>query len=81
MTTAPDLPTTMRASVLTAVETIELAERPVPRPGPDEVLVRVGSVGVCGSDVHYYRHGRIGSFVGDACSAAKAVTGAVGEMT
>lgn len=55
--------TTMRASVLTGPSTIELQERPVPNPGPDEALVRVGSVGVCGSDVHYYRHGRIGSMV------------------
>ena len=55
----------MRASVLTARRTIELQERPVPRPGPDDVLVRVRSVGVCGSDVHYYKEGRIGSFVVD----------------
>jgi L-iditol 2-dehydrogenase len=55
--------TMMRASVLTRPRTIELQERPVPKPGPDEVLVRVGSVGVCGSDVHYYEHGRIGSMV------------------
>ena len=53
----------MRASVLSAPHSIEVEERPVPSPGPDEVLVRVGSVGVCGSDVHYYRHGRIGDFV------------------
>jgi L-iditol 2-dehydrogenase len=26
-------------------------------------VVEIGSVGVCGSDVHYYEHGRIGSFV------------------
>ncbi len=57
--------TIMRASVLTGPQTIELQERPVPEPGPDEVLVRVGSVGVCGSDVHYYSHGRIGSMVVD----------------
>ena len=56
----------MRASVLSAPSTIELVERPVPTPGPDEVLVRVGSVGVCGSDVHYYRHGRIGPYVVDS---------------
>jgi len=55
--------TTMRASVLTGPQTIELQERRVPEPGPDEALVRVGSVGVCGSDVHYYQHGRIGSMV------------------
>jgi L-iditol 2-dehydrogenase len=55
--------TTMRASVLTGPQTIELQERPVPEPGPDEALVRVASVGVCGSDVHYYQHGRIGPMV------------------
>lgn len=54
---------TMRVSVLTGPSTIEMQERPVPTPGPDEVLVRVGSVGVCGSDVHYYKHGRIADMV------------------
>jgi len=38
-------------------------ERPIPAPGPGDVLIRVSSVGVCGSDTHYYRHGRVGSFV------------------
>ncbi len=54
------LPETMRASVLTEIGRIELEERPVPAPGPGEVLVRVASVGVCGSDVHWYREGHIG---------------------
>lgn len=35
----------------------------MPEPGPAEVLVKVGAVGVCGSDVHYYEHGRIGGHV------------------
>jgi L-iditol 2-dehydrogenase len=35
----------------------------MPTPGPREVLVQVVSVGICGSDVHYYEHGRIGDFV------------------
>ena len=30
------------------------------------MLVRVSSVGVCGSDTHYYRHGRVGGFVVEA---------------
>ena len=42
-----------------------MEQRPVPRPAPGDVLIRVSSVGVCGSDTHYYRHGRIGSFVVD----------------
>lgn len=42
-----------------------MEQRPVPIPAPGDVLIRVSSVGVCGSDTHYYRHGRIGSFVVD----------------
>jgi L-iditol 2-dehydrogenase len=61
--TMTDVPPTMRASVLTEPGKLELAEREVPRPGPGEVLVAVRSVGVCGSDVHYYQHGRIADFV------------------
>lgn len=55
--------TTMRASVMTGVGTLQIEDRPVPSPAPHEVLVEVAAVGVCGSDVHYYRHGRIGDFV------------------
>lgn len=40
-----------------------MEQRRVPTPGPGDVLIRVSSVGVCGSDTHYYRHGRVGSFV------------------
>ncbi|GAB3434179.1 NAD(P)-dependent alcohol dehydrogenase [Flindersiella endophytica] len=58
-----DIPESMRVSVLRGVHDLVLEERPVPDPGPGEVLVRVGSVGTCGSDVHYYEHGRIGDFV------------------
>ncbi len=31
--------------------------------GPDDVRITVHTVGICGSDVHYYTHGRIGNFV------------------
>ncbi len=31
--------------------------------GPDDVRIKVHTVGICGSDVHYYRHGAIGPFV------------------
>lgn len=53
----------MRASVLHGVHDVRLEERPVPDPRADEVLVRVTSVGVCGSDIHYYEQGRIGDHV------------------
>lgn len=62
-TTRP--PATMRAQVLLREREVEIQERPVPVPDADQVLVRIESVGVCGSDVHYYRHGRIGDFVVD----------------
>ena len=55
----------MRVSVLRGTKDLVVEERPEPVPGPHEVLVRVSSVGVCGSDVHYYEHGRIGSYVVD----------------
>ncbi|HYP44153.1 MAG TPA: NAD(P)-dependent alcohol dehydrogenase [Propionibacteriaceae bacterium] len=35
----------------------------VPSPGPHQVLIEVAAVGICGSDVHYYDHGRIADFV------------------
>lgn len=55
----------MRAAVLRGPKDVVIEERPQPRPGPAEVLVRVHSVGVCGSDTHYYDHGRIGRFVAE----------------
>ena len=55
----------MRAAVLRGPGDLVLEERPVPEPGPGQVVVRIASVGVCGSDVHYYEHGRIGRFVVD----------------
>jgi L-iditol 2-dehydrogenase len=54
------------AAVLFGVRDLRLEERAVPRPGPGEVLIEIRSVGVCGSDVHYYEHGRIGDFVVEA---------------
>jgi L-idonate 5-dehydrogenase len=44
-------------------EDLRVVEVPTPRPGPGEVLVRLGAAGICGSDMHYYFHGRVGAFV------------------
>lgn len=42
-------------------------ERPVPKlKSPHDVLIRVGWTGICGSDVHYWAHGRIGNFIVEA---------------
>jgi L-iditol 2-dehydrogenase len=54
---------TMRGARLHGIRDIRIEELPHPTPGPGEVLLKVASVGVCGSDVHYYVHGRIGSQV------------------
>jgi len=54
----------MNAMVLTGIRQIEIREKPVPElVKPDEVLVRMKSAGICGSDIHYYREGKIGSQV------------------
>jgi len=40
----------MQTAVLVAPEHIQLEERPIPRPGPGEVLIQVRYVAICGSD-------------------------------
>jgi L-iditol 2-dehydrogenase len=53
----------MLASYLYGIRDIRLKQAPIPEPGPGEVLLKIASVGICGSDVHYYLEGRIGSQV------------------
>ena len=53
----------MQVAVLHRALDLRLEERPVPRPEPDDVLVAVRAVGICGSDVHYWRDGRIGDII------------------
>ncbi|MCL4746001.1 MAG: L-idonate 5-dehydrogenase [Burkholderiaceae bacterium] len=45
-----------------AAKDLRVSEASTPVPGPGEVLVRLGAAGICGSDIHYYVHGRVGSF-------------------
>jgi L-iditol 2-dehydrogenase len=67
----------MKAQMLTGIRQFELADLKKPALAkPNGVLLRILSVGVCGSDVHYYETGRIGSqivefpfVVGHECSA------------
>jgi L-iditol 2-dehydrogenase len=67
----------MKTAVLTGIKAMDYCEAPMPCIARDyEVLLRVAAVGVCGSDVHYYASGRIGSqvvkypfVVGHECSA------------
>lgn len=74
----------MKAAVLTGIRQMEIREVPDPKieKGTD-VLLKIEEVGVCGSDVHYYETGRIGSqvvefpfIVGHECAATVADVGA-----
>ena len=44
----------MKSLLLKEYSQLELADLPVPQPGPEEVLIRVQACGICGSDVHGY---------------------------
>ncbi len=50
----------MRVAKVLAPQTMRLEEAPVPVPQSGEALVRIQAVGICGSDLQYYRQGRIG---------------------
>lgn len=53
----------MKAVYIKGKEDLEIAEVPVPEPGPGQVRIAVEYVGICGSDLHYYYHGANGTFV------------------
>ena len=54
----------MKAMVLTGIRQMEMIELPMPKIlKSSDVLIKMQVVGVCGSDVHYYTQGRIGSQV------------------
>ncbi|MBR2688419.1 MAG: NAD(P)-dependent alcohol dehydrogenase [Aquamicrobium sp.] len=54
----------MKALVLEKMNQLALREIDVPEKlGPQDVRIAIHTVGVCGSDVHYYTHGRIGDYV------------------
>lgn len=54
----------MKSIVLTGIRSMEMVEKPIPKIShPGEVLIQMDRVGVCGSDIHYYTDGKIGSQV------------------
>lgn len=59
----------VRAVVLEGIGDIRIRDIEVPgdrQPAGNEVRVAIKTVGICGSDVHYYKHGRIGDFIVEA---------------
>jgi L-iditol 2-dehydrogenase len=59
------IPKTMRAWVLGGPEELTLVEKPVPEPGPAEVLVRIDAVAICATDLEIIRHGLPASIEGE----------------
>lgn len=56
----------MKAMVLSAIKRMEMDEIPDPRIVNDkEVLIEMKAVGVCGSDMHYYTNGSIGTQIAE----------------
>ncbi|MCG7417117.1 L-idonate 5-dehydrogenase [Microbacterium sp. ACRRU] len=52
----------MKLLAIHGAEDIRWEDRPEPQPGDGEVRLRVRYVGVCGSDLHYYFHGKNGEY-------------------
>ena len=59
------IPKTMRGWVLGGPEELTLIEKPVPEPGPAEVLVRVDAIAVCATDIEIIKHGMPAMIDGD----------------
>lgn len=55
------VPEQMQAAVLESTGRVRLRTRPVPQIGPEDVLVQVAYVGLCGSDLALFAHGGIGA--------------------
>ena len=53
----------MKACVLYAAKDLRIEDRPMPEPGEGMVGLKMGGVGICGSDLHYYHIGRVGNAV------------------
>ncbi|MGE5795869.1 MAG: zinc-dependent alcohol dehydrogenase [Ignavibacteria bacterium] len=74
----------MKSAVLTGIKKIQVIDAPKPELlNNNDVLLKIESVGVCGSDLHYYNQGKIGDqiidfpfTIGHECSAVVEKTGA-----
>jgi D-xylulose reductase len=54
----------MKALLLKETKHLEIADIDLKETvGPNDVRIKINTVGICGSDVHYYLHGRIGPFI------------------
>jgi L-iditol 2-dehydrogenase len=58
-------PSRMSAAVLHRPRDLRYEQVPLPATGPDDVLVKVSTNGLCGSDIHFFKEGKLGPFVVD----------------
>ena len=52
-----NIPEKMKAAVLFDYNDLRVVEKPVPKPGKDEVLIRVKACAICGTDPKIIAHG------------------------
>ena len=55
--------TMMKTFLLHGPTDFRLTEKPIPTLGDDQVLIQTKVTGICGSDVHYFKHGYCGNFI------------------
>lgn len=55
----------MKVCVLTEKRKMEWIERDIPQPGKGELQIRLEYVGICGSDLHFYKEGRLANWILD----------------
>lgn len=53
----------MKACILYGPRDLRVEDRPLPEPQAGQVRLRMGGVGICGSDLHYYHLGRVGNAI------------------
>ncbi|PGH15957.1 hypothetical protein AJ79_02124 [Helicocarpus griseus UAMH5409] len=56
-------PRLCRALVLHGAKDLRLESRPTPPPSHTDLQISIHATGLCGSDLHYYNHGRNGAFI------------------
>ncbi len=52
-------------AIMTGLGRMKIQDCPMPVPTPGEVVIEIHYVGICGSDMHFFQYGRIGSKVID----------------
>lgn len=76
MTAAPT-----KAATIFAAKDLRLVDRPMPPLAPSMVRVAFGAGGICGSDMHYYAHGRVGDFaVKEPLVLGHEISGTIAEL-